>query len=65
MSIFSRKTPEPAETSGDREQRDAREAIVSDLASRIDDRARADQVRALPGGDRMVTEAIERSARNR
>lgn len=64
MGLFSRRsTPEPArtETRGDREQQEAREAIVSDLATRIHDGARANEVRALPGGEQMVAEALRRA----
>ena len=31
---------------------------VAELAGRLDDRVRADRVRALPGGEQMVTDAI-------
>jgi hypothetical protein len=67
MGLFSRTSRQapPAathtETRGDREVRAAREAIVSDLAGRIHDGARADQVRALPGGEEMVAEALRRA----
>ena len=64
MGLFSRHSaPEPAETRRDREQREAREAIVKDLAGRLHDGRRADQVRALPGGKEMVAEAIRRAGR--
>jgi hypothetical protein len=64
MGFFKRSAPEPAptETRGQREQRDAREAIVKDLTKNIHDRNRAAQVRALPGGEEMVAEAVRRSA---
>ena len=65
MGLFSKKhsAPEPpAETPGQRELREAREAIVADLAGRLHDSARVEQVRALPGGDDMIAKAIRRVA---
>jgi hypothetical protein len=68
MKLFGRShqppAKAPAETSGQREQREARERIVSDLAGRLHDSDRVDQVRALPGGSELVSEAVRRAARD-
>ena len=63
MGLFSRKpVQEAAPPAGETQVAKARESIVADLAGRLDDPSRAAQVRALPGGEEMVAEAVRRAA---
>lgn len=67
MGLF-RRTPQQAAPPAETRVSRARETTVADLARRIGSAdssadARADQVRALPGGQAMVAEAIRRAAR--
>lgn len=69
MGLFSRTPQQETVTpsASEKELSQATEAIVGDLERRIrsadsSTRSRADQVRALPCGEQMVTEAVRRSA---
>jgi len=60
MGYFSR-APKQTATENPQVSR-SREAIISDLAGRINDSDRAAKVRSLPGGEEMVAEAVRRAA---
>lgn len=70
MGLFSR-TPRQQNngpSAGEREASQATEALVSDLERRIrstdsSTHRRTNELRALPGGEQMVTEAVRRAAR--